>query len=66
MLTKIDANTYKYNKPQEFEGIDLSIRFTIKKRSDGMWYNSGMDVEGETPDDVVEAWFEALKENSHN
>jgi hypothetical protein len=62
MLHKINEETYKYHEPMEFEGMDLSIKFTIKKRNDGFWYNAGMDVEGETPQEVVEAWFQARKE----
>jgi hypothetical protein len=63
MLIKINEETYKYHEALEFEGMDLSIKFTIKKRSDGYWYNAGMDVEGETPQDVVEEWFEARRQS---
>lgn len=37
------------------------FKFNIRKRTDGYWYNSGMDIEGETPLDVAENYFENLE-----
>lgn len=61
-LTQIDTNTFKYHEPLSFEGMNLAITFTIKKRSDDGWFTDSLDVEGETPAEVVENYFQQVKE----
>lgn len=61
-LTQVNDTTYKYHEPMSYEGMDLSIKFTIKKRSDGWWFSESMDVEARTPQGVMKKYFEAVSE----
>lgn len=61
-LIVVSDTLVKYHEPIMHEGSLLhEFKFNIRKRTDGYWYNSGMDIEGETPLDVAENYFENLE-----
>lgn len=65
MLIKISENTYQFHKPMFLNGIDLTTSFSIRKRSDNMWYSNYFDLEGETPMEVVEQYNEMIRSDNY-
>jgi hypothetical protein len=58
-LTKINDTLFKYNETVEGESIKFNVRFNGDN-----WYTDFMDVEGDTPTEVVEQVFELMREES--
>jgi hypothetical protein len=58
-LTKINDKHFKYNETVEGESIKFDVRFNGEN-----WYTDFMDVEGDTPTEVVEQVFELMREES--
>ncbi len=58
-LTKINDKHFKYNETVEGESIKFNVRFNGDN-----WYTDFMDVEGDTPTEVVEQVFELMREES--
>lgn len=62
-LTKIHDYLYQYNEPLEFDGMDLSIKFNVLFNGDN-WYTTFMDVEGDSPTEVVERVIQTLRDDA--
>jgi len=58
-LTKINDKHFKYNETVEGESIKFDVRFNGEN-----WYTDFVDVEGDTPTEVVEQVFELMREES--
>jgi len=62
-LTKINDQLYRYIEPADLYGIDYAMKFSVRFNGDN-WYTDFMDVEGDTPTEVVEQVFELMREES--
>lgn len=65
-LKKIDEKTYKYHHPLEHEGKDYSTHLTIKKRSDGVWHDMTHDLEADSPEEIVQMYWDMLSEEAEH
>jgi hypothetical protein len=65
-LTKINDQLYRYNETFTVDGLgDMSIKFNVTFNGDN-WCTDFMDVEGDTPTEVVERVFEVMAEESQH
>ncbi len=63
-LIKVSDKLYRYNETFTVDGLgDMSIKFSVGFNGDN-WYTDFMDVEGDTPTEVVEQVFELMREES--
>jgi hypothetical protein len=63
-LTKVSDKLYRYNETFTIDELgDMSIKFDVKFNGNN-WYSTFVDVEGDTPMEVVERVFEVMREES--
>lgn len=62
-LTKINDQLYRYYEPEKIEGIDCTIKFNVRFNGEN-WYTTFMDVEGDSPTEVVEQVFQLMADEA--